>query len=95
MTAYCHGNILIGLFYTTAPKRDPSSYGAILLHRDYSVKTSSVWRGYYIRPDANSLMEVMAENVDRHPIVWQQVKPEVQNYGQRGAGLGGTSTPHP
>jgi hypothetical protein len=80
MTAYVHGNILIGLFYTRVPKRDPSSYGAILLHRDDSVKDCMVWRGYYVRPDGNTLAEIVDLRAERHPIVWQQLRPEQRLY---------------
>jgi hypothetical protein len=80
MTAYLHGNILIGVFYTTIPKKDPSSYGAILLHRDYAVKNCTVWRGYYVRPDSNTLSDIVNMRADRFPIVWQSVKPEERSY---------------
>jgi hypothetical protein len=92
MLAYCHGNILIGVFYTIVPKQDPSSYGAILLHRDRSVTECSVWRGYYVRPNGNSLDQIMRADVERHPLVWQQVKPELRSYGDT---LPGQSTPAP
>ena len=82
MLAYLHGNILIGVFHTTAPKNDPSSYGAIVLHRDSLVKDCSVWRGYYARPDSNSLQEIISGNVERHPIVWQHISPERHSYWQ-------------
>lgn len=81
MTAYCHGNVLIGVFYTVVPKKDPSSYGAIVLHRDHRIKEATVWRGYYIRPDSGTLEQIANGDFERHPIVWQQDKPEDRNFG--------------
>jgi hypothetical protein len=80
MTAYLHGNVLIGVFYTTAPRNDPSSYGAIVLHRDYDTRDAIVWRGYYVRPDATGLHDILAGNAERHPILWQQVRPETRSF---------------
>jgi hypothetical protein len=81
MVAYCHGNVLIGVFYTVAPKTDPSSYGAIVLHRDHQLKDATVWRGYYIRPDSGTFEQITSGDFERHPIVWQQEKPEDRNFG--------------
>jgi hypothetical protein len=82
MKGYCHGNILIGVFYTTVPKKDPSSYGAIILHRDYRIHECSVWRGYYVRPDLHDLSSILSANFAKHPLIWQQIEPEVHNYGE-------------
>ena len=76
MRGYVHGNVLIASFHTTSPRTDPSSYGAIVLHRDPRRKDAIVWRGYYERPDSNSLSEVMEYRVERYPLKWQRDKPE-------------------
>ena len=80
MTGYCHGNVLVAVFYTRTPRRDPTSYGVLTLHRDHTVQGANVWKGYYLRPDLASLEAINRGEVPRYPIVWQQVDPEEQNY---------------
>jgi hypothetical protein len=76
MQGYVHGNVLVAFFYTTSPRIDPSSYGIIALHRDPTRKDAILWRGYYERPDANTMAEVVSFNVERHPLVWQRERPK-------------------
>jgi hypothetical protein len=81
MVGYTHGNLIVGTFSTLAPRIDPSSYGVIVLHRDPTVTECGVWRGYYVRPDLYGIEAITSADSTRYPLVWQQVNPEVRNYG--------------
>jgi hypothetical protein len=55
MNAYLHGNVLIGVFDTTAPRNDPSSYGATGLHdilAGNAERRPILWQ--QVRPEARS-----------------------------------------
>lgn len=80
MTGYVHGNVLVGIFHITTPNVDASSFGTFTLHRDSSVKESSVWRGTYVRPDSEPLEVIVAGNQPQRPIVWQRAHPDQRPY---------------
>ena len=82
MRGYLHGNILVAIFYTTTPGRNPSSYGTLLLHRDSTVRGAIVWRGTYRRPTDTDLSSIVAGKVAEWPIVWQHVAPEKTNFAE-------------
>lgn len=82
MAGYTHGNTIVAVFHTTAPRKDSSSYGVMVMHRDPNVKECAVWKGYYVRPDLHGLESIKKANVARYPLIWQQVHPDNTNYGR-------------
>jgi hypothetical protein len=76
LSGYFHGNIIVMIFYTTTPRRNPSSFGVVVLRRDPAIRETSIWRGYYLRPAEHADGEAI-----RYPILWQRVPPEKKNYG--------------
>lgn len=74
---YIHGNAVVVVFYTTSPKEDPTSYGAINVHRDPS-KPGLVYRGYYTRPDFEPYEAFVGGGLRRRPIVWQRPNPDAE-----------------
>ena len=70
---YVHGNAVVCVFYTMSPKEDPTSYGAINVHRDPADR--AVYRGYYTRPDFESYETFIGEGLPRRPIAWQRQHP--------------------
>lgn len=75
MAGYCHGNVLVAVFFTTTPRRDPTSYGVITLHRDSATRGANVWRGNYLRPGLADLESMVRGRLPEHPIIWQQERP--------------------
>jgi len=82
MNGYSHGNTIVAVFFTMAPRKDSSSYGVMVMHRDPDIKECAVWKGYYVRPDLYGLESIKKADVARHLLVWQQVDPARTNYGR-------------
>jgi hypothetical protein len=72
---YVHGNVVVSVFFTTTPKKDPSSYGVINMYRDPSHEGR--YCGYYTRPNFASFEAFVGSGLPRMPIVWQRQRPEV------------------
>lgn len=70
---YTHGNTVVCLFYTLSPQSDPTSYGAINVHRDPARR--DVYRGFYTRPDYDPYKNFTEKGLARRPIVWQRPDP--------------------
>lgn len=77
---YSHGNTIVSVFFTTDPRRDSSSYGVMVMHRNPEIKDRAVWQGYYVRPDLHGLESIKNSDVARYPLIWQKQDPHVRNY---------------
>lgn len=72
MTGYSHGNTVVFSFYPSDPKRDASSYGAAVLHRNPNITDCAVWQGYYARPGMHGFDAITNAEVARYPLLWQR-----------------------
>lgn len=72
---YASGNKLIGFFYLTNLKIDPSSYIPVVMLRDRHSRHECVWRGFYLRPEFMSEDDILEGMACGGKMWWQRSKP--------------------
>lgn len=81
MVGYVHGTVVVCLFYTKTPSKDPSSYGVICVHRVPGQSEDGAYRGYYTRPEFEPYERFVDGDIATRPIIWQRVHPDEQIAG--------------
>lgn len=78
LVGYVHGTVVVCLFYTKTPSKDPSSYGVICVHRVPGQSEDGAYRGYYTRPEFEPFERFLDGSIATRPIIWQRVHPDEQ-----------------
>lgn len=76
LVGYVHGTVVVCLFYTKTPSKDPSSYGVICVHRVPGPSEDGAYRGYYTRPEFEPFQHFVDGSLATRPIIWQRAHPD-------------------
>jgi hypothetical protein len=76
LVGYVHGPVVVCLFYTKTPGKDPSSYGVICVHRVPGPSEDGAYQGYYTRPEFEPFDNFLNGSLGTRPITWQRVHPD-------------------
>jgi hypothetical protein len=78
LVGYVHGTVVVCLFYTKTPGKDPSSYGVICVHRVPNSNEDGAYQGYYTRPEFEPFANFVSGGIATRPITLQRRHPDEQ-----------------